>query len=211
MTTHTPETRSPSNQEKLKPAPGLPEEVGKKRGVDFGPWDASEIGDQRLDDLLEKSKHKDVKTQRIWLSRVSLSLPIGSEIDRRLSTSIVVDVPPRRGHYDSFSFVLIVFAAPSSHGLWGEKQIKAMTDHFHAAGVSFAVGTSRWGDTVSARSRDQDVYIVGCDGPRWCARVTAYAPKLSGAATTVVRDVLESLIVWRGEDPLLAGSEMPIA
>lgn len=170
-------------------------------------------------------------TVRVWTNRAAFYVPLGSRLieEREDARQVPVETPhgeqqryreeasivdalhvvvPPTDTREGFTAAVSVFSAPSTGALWADIGWEHTFTSLDAEGVSVDVVASPWGVAVEAHADNQEVYVVGVDGPRWCVRVTAYGTELGEAAHEIVHAIVNSLVVHRGNEPMGPGQPL---
>lgn len=170
-------------------------------------------------------------TVRVWTNRAAFYVPLGSRLieeredarqvpdetphgeqQRYREEASIVDtlhvVVPPTDTREAFTAAISVFSAPSTGGLWASEGWEHTFTSLNAIGVDVDVVASPWGVAVEAHADNQQVYVVGVDGPRWCVRVTAYGTELGETAHEIVHTIVNSLVVHRGNEPMGPGQPL---
>ncbi len=157
-----------------------------------GPWDETDHPDRG--DLLDAGA--------LWLPTIP-GATIQFSVDQR--RKIVLGAVYIK---DNSALQLQVFAAPKSKGLWEDIRAELISAIAAQGGRSRQVD-GEYGPEVLATMPTSDktkvnpVRYVGIDGPRWLLRatVTGKGATDSPAAATILHDVLDLVVVSRGQSP----------
>lgn len=107
----------------------------------------------------------------------------------------------------------VAFAAPRTPGQW-KQTVADLTADMEKQGLTVVVEQGPWGREIVGTAPEGAgiVRIVGVDGPRWMLRMTLAAPlEHADAMTELGREIVARTFVYRGQDPILAGSSLPVA
>lgn len=106
----------------------------------------------------------------------------------------------------------VAFAAPQSAGQWREST-KEIAEGMRRDGLLVSVERGPWGREVVGTTTDGRgvVRVLGVDGPRWMLRFTIASPsEFRQQMAELAREVAARTFVYRGPDPILAGSPLPV-
>ncbi|AKE41367.1 Protein of uncharacterised function (DUF3710) [Corynebacterium kutscheri] len=106
----------------------------------------------------------------------------------------------------------VAFAAPQSAGQWREAT-KEIAESMRNDGLTVHIDSGPWGREVIGSTDDGGgiVRIIGVDGPRWMLRMTVAAPIATAEQMAqIAREVIARTFVYRGNEPILAGSPLPV-
>lgn len=104
----------------------------------------------------------------------------------------------------------VAFAAATKGGEWASNLV-VLQEQLTNDGLTCTLEQGPWGRELVGRRDDLFVRIIGADGPRWMVRFTLACPTHSAAQMTQLgRDVFARTFVYRGEQPALAGTALPI-
>ena len=68
-----------------------------------------------------------------------------------------------------------------------------------------------WGSEIVGSSDKGGIRIIGVEGPRWMYRLTLAAPAgKEEELAKLGREVVARTFIYRGEEPILAGSSLPV-
>jgi hypothetical protein len=156
---------------------------------DGGPWDIT----------------NDPKDGLARIDLGALQVPTPAEVELRLESQNgqIVTVALV---YGTSTLNLGVFAAPRSEGIWDEVREDLLESIRNDGGQADFVDGD-FGTEVSARvptpEGPQPLRFVGVDGPRWFVRAVYSGPAaMDPAQAGPLTDVLDGLIVVRGEEPM---------
>ncbi|MCT1452129.1 DUF3710 domain-containing protein [Corynebacterium sp. p3-SID1145] len=107
---------------------------------------------------------------------------------------------------------LSVFAAPRTEKLWQSSGWEYSYLQLLADNVEINLRETPWGIGVSARYPNQQVEVIGVDGPRWVLRATVstYGDILKDSGLKLAQDIVESAVVHRGVTAVGPGGCLPI-
>ncbi|MDO5670880.1 MAG: DUF3710 domain-containing protein [Corynebacterium sp.] len=104
----------------------------------------------------------------------------------------------------------VAFAAPNSAGQWAESA-EQITQGMIGDGLDTELDQGPWGPEVIGQGEHGRIRIVGVEGPRWMLRMTATAPlDRADELRDLTREITARTFVYRGDDPILAGSSLPV-
>lgn len=105
----------------------------------------------------------------------------------------------------------VAFAAPRTGSQWQDASAEIAAG-MRKEGIEVEVEMGPWGPEVVGANQTGIIRIIGVDGPRWMLRMTLAAPADKAADLAVLgREVTARTFVYRGDDPILAGSSLPVA
>lgn len=178
-------------------------EPAPTQGIDFGPYDITDVTPADLDALRTPDPtYPVVRTQHAWLR-----VPAGTRCRENTRPDGVVDglsaIIPGTPTHEAFTATVAVFAAPTDYNLWAKKGHDIMVRRFLEQGGSVEMVPTVWGDGLLWNVPDghQSFFVIGADGPRWAVRVTAYGPFMGAPEREAVMDILNSCVIYRGTDP----------
>lgn len=107
---------------------------------------------------------------------------------------------------------LSVFAAPRTEKLWQSSGWEYSYLQLLADNAELSLRETPWGIGVSARYPNQQVEVIGVDGPRWVLRATVstYGDMLKDSGLELAQDIVESAVVHRGVTAVGPGECLPI-
>lgn len=174
---------------------------------EIGPWDSSELMDEReAGSVVEPGRHSRA-TAHITLTACEF------DIDMSLCDEVLLDVPDDGHSGDSIWFFdgtgiglsLRVLAAPSRGDYWADELCGSIVDELRgdigdgAAHVSCDRGP--YGAEISVwEDRDRAQLVVGACGPPgsgWVVVATMVGPRVTLAHRDLCHHVLESMVVYR--------------
>lgn len=177
---------------------------------------------------------------RVWTNRAAFYMPPGSVVseEREDATKVPTNTPagqPQRykeipsivdvlhihvphhepekssdGDTIKFTVSLSIFSAPKTGKLWSDEGWEYSYSTLQDVGVDVGVVGSPWGIAVQGKAQNQQVYIVGVDGARWCVRATAYGEVLDDTAHDIVHSIVNSVVVHRGNAPMAPSTPMDL-
>lgn len=167
-----------------------------------GPFDADSVN-------IEDFDFSDFSQGILNLGSVQIPLPLGSEVQVEMGAT-----GPRMLHIVTQygRITPVAFAAPRGGGQWREST-KKIAEDMRAEDYHVRVEQGPWGREVVGQSKnDVTVRLVGVDGPRWMLRMTLVAPTpLAENMKTLGREVTARTFVSRGDQPMMAGTSLPVA
>ena len=185
------------------------------RGVDFGPFDISEISPEVLDEFRRPSTDEVVvRTRSLWLR-----VPLGSTInevydeDRGKASGLLIGIKGT-SQLEPMTISLTVYAAATSDQLWASQGKSAMVESMEGDSLSPQVRSGIWGYEILSRvgvHGGQQFIVVGADGPRWMVRAVAYGKYMVQGNWEIVAEILNSCVVNRGEIPEPPGVELDVS
>ncbi|MDO4760693.1 MAG: DUF3710 domain-containing protein [Corynebacterium sp.] len=107
----------------------------------------------------------------------------------------------------------VAFAAPRSPGQWRET-VRELSEDMRSQGLEVTIEYGPWGREIVGSREDGGgiVRILGVDGPRWMLRMTLAAPtEHADAMAQLGREITARTFVYRGSEPILAGTSLPVA
>lgn len=105
----------------------------------------------------------------------------------------------------------VAFAAPRTGSQWEDASAE-IASGMRKEGIEVKVELGPWGPEVVGTNQTGVIRILGVDGPRWMLRMTLAAPADKAEELAVLgREVTARTFVYRGDDPILAGSSLPVA
>lgn len=205
----TPEEPAPVNEaapmESSEPA-GTEEEAAVEPVHDAvdggtGPFDGDSVD-------IEEFDFSDFSTSTINLGSMKIPLPKESQVQVEMG-----EQGPKMLHIVTTSgrITPVAFAAPRTSSQWREAA-KEIAEGMRGEGLEVAVEMGPWGREVVGTGNNGIIRIIGIDGPRWMLRMTLAAPKDKAEDLAVIgREITARTFVYRGDDPVLAGSSLPVA
>ncbi|MGP6173023.1 DUF3710 domain-containing protein [Corynebacterium sp. A21] len=189
-----PETTSPETSD-------LPDPEHDATNGGTGPFDGDtvEIGDFDFQDF---------STGTLNLGSMQIPLPRESQVQVEMS-----DQGPKMLHIVTTvgRITPVSFAAPRKPGQWREAS-RDIAEGMRKEGLTVVVEQGPWGREVVGSSANGIIRIIGVDGPRWMLRMTLAAPADKAEELAVLgREVTARTFIYRGDEPILAGSALPVA
>lgn len=166
-----------------------------------GPFDADSVD-------IEEFDFSDFSQGILNLGSMQIPLPFGSEVQVEMG-----EAGPRILHIVTQygRITPVAFAAPRNAGQWREST-KKIAEDMRGDGLHVRVEQGPWGREVVGQGHDATVRIIGVDGPRWMLRFTLIAPsELAEKMTELGREVTARTFVRRGDQPMMAGTSLPVA
>lgn len=122
-----------------------------------------------------------------------------------------VMVPGRIAGQDMW-ISLSVFAAPRTENLWNSSGWEYSFSQLAAENAEIGLRETPWGIGVSARYPNQQIEVIGVDGPRWTLRATVstYEETMNDFSLRLAQDIVESAVVHRGFAPVGPGECLPV-
>lgn len=199
---------------------------------EIGPCDVRDLDDPAgyIDELNNSDpkpympKHSlhpwlDIPTH-VWTKNVFFFSPLISQIQglgydidddtQRVCESLVLTCPAYGGR-DDCTLVLSVLAAPRSGKLWAETGWQDAFSKMSADGVKVTASRSPWGVDVTAKARQQQVYVCGVDGSGWMVKAVVYGEKITHKNIEMTHEVIRSMIIHRGSDPMGPGTPIDMS
>lgn len=180
-------------------------DVGEEPGVSveiagFGPWDVEDVPEA----VLRRDRH--------WLgayvhtASARLHIPPGARVSEEKPEG-VDEVQALHITVGAVHMVLSIHGAPKSEQLWADNHRGLIEAELCAAGADVSRQPSVEGWRVCAVMPGQEIVAAGVDGPRWMARVVAYASGSFAVADVhrLIDDLLADLVVVRGSAPVGPG------
>ncbi|MCG7275218.1 DUF3710 domain-containing protein [Corynebacterium singulare] len=104
----------------------------------------------------------------------------------------------------------VAFAAPRTPGQWAESA-SDIINGLESDGFKAQLDDGPWGSEIVGTSDKGGIRIIGVEGPRWMYRLTLAAPAgKEEELAQLGREVVARTFIYRGEDPILAGSSLPV-
>lgn len=178
-----------------------PDPVHDATGGGTGPFDGDTVD-------IEEFDFQDFSTATLNLGSMKIPLPTGSQVQVEMA-----EQGPKMLHIVTTAGRLtpVAFAAPRKPGQWAQAATD-IAEGMRKEGLDVAVEQGPWGREVVGSSANGVIRIIGVDGPRWMLRMTLAAPaEKAGELADLGREVAARTFVYRGEDPILAGSALPVA
>lgn len=166
-----------------------------------GPFDGDQVDIETFD-------FTDFSVGIIDLGSMKIPLPKNSGV-----TIDVDDNGPQRIRIvtEHGSIIPVAFAAPRTSGQWADNAQESYRG-IVGDGIPARYEDGPWGTEVVAQRPDGVIRIIGIEGPRWMLRLTTAAPAGSeDAMAQLGREVAARTFVYRGDQPILAGTSLPVS
>lgn len=166
-----------------------------------GPFDGDSVD-------IEEFDFSDFSSGTLNLGSMKIALPKESQVQVEMG-----DQGPKMLHVVTTvgRITPVAFAAPRSGSQWEEASTEIAAG-MRKEGIEVTVEMGPWGREVVGQSPTGVIRIIGVDGPRWMLRMTLAAPADKAAdLATLGRELTARTFVYRGDDPILAGSSLPVA
>ncbi|OFQ53433.1 DUF3710 domain-containing protein [Corynebacterium sp. HMSC074H12] len=167
---------------------------------DMGPYDGDNV------DIAEFN-FEDFSVGLLDLGSLRIPLPKGSQVQVEMGQE-----GPRMLHIltPHGRMTPVAFAAPRTPGQWAESA-EDIIKGLEADGFAAHPEDGPWGSEIVGSSEKGGIRIIGVEGPRWMYRLTLAAPAgKEEELAQLGREVVARTFVYRGEDPILAGSSLPV-
>ena len=166
-----------------------------------GPFDADAIDAAELD-------FSDFAVSVLDLGSLRIPLPEGAEVQVEMGPSgpklLHVITPYGR-------ITPVGFAAPRGSGLWNDMS-QDVIDTMRSDGMRVRLEEGPWNMEVIGAADAATLRVIGVDGARWMVRFSCTSPnEYVDELNELAHQMLSRTIVHRGEEPLPAGSTLPIA
>ncbi|QGU07574.1 hypothetical protein COCCU_08250 [Corynebacterium occultum] len=178
-----------------------PDPVHDATGGGTGPFDGDTVN-------IEEFDFQDFSTATLNLGSMNIPLPTGSQVQVEMA-----EQGPKMLHIVTTAgrITPVAFAAPRKPGQWAQAATD-IAEGMRKEGLEVLVEQGPWGREVVGSSANGIIRIIGVDGPRWMLRMTLAAPaEKAEELANLGREVTARTFVYRGEDPILAGSALPVA
>ncbi|AKK06099.1 putative DUF3710 family protein [Corynebacterium mustelae] len=180
-----------------------PDPIHDAIGGDRGPFDGDTVS-------IEDFDFSDFSNGVLNLGSMLIPLPHGSEVQVEMGPEgpTMLHVLTEYGRCTP-----VAFAAPRTAGQWRET-VKELTEGMRNDGLEVRIEYGPWGREIvgSAPGAGGVVRIIGVDGPRWMLRMTLAAPvEHADQMAELGREITARTFVLRGQEPILAGSSLPVA
>lgn len=165
-----------------------------------GPFDGDTVDIEAFD-------YSDFANGMVDLGSAKVPLPKNSEVQLEMG-----EAGPKMLHIVTpFGRITpVAFAAPRSAEQWPEVTDE-IAEGMNRDGLTTSIEEGPWGSEVVGLVNDRQIRIIGIDGPRWMLRLTLVTLNhLAEDMWELGREVARRTFVYRGEDPILAGSPLPI-
>lgn len=166
-----------------------------------GPFDGDVVD-------IEDFDFSDFSTGTLNLGSMKIALPKDSQVQVEMG-----EQGPKMLHVVTTAgrITPVAFAAPRSGSQWQEAA-KEISAGMRKEGLDVAVETGPWGPEIVGKSPNGVIRVIGVDGPRWMLRMTLAAPADKAEELAELgREVTARTFVYRGDEPVLAGSSLPVA
>ena len=167
---------------------------------DMGPYDGDTV------DIAEFN-FEDFSVGLLDLGSMRIPLPKGSQVQVEMGQD-----GPRMLHIltPHGRMTPVAFAAPRTPGQWAESAADIING-LESDGFSAHPEDGPWGSEIVGTSDKGGIRIIGVEGPRWMYRLTLAAPAgKEEELAKLGREVVARTFIYRGEDPILAGSSLPV-
>ncbi|MGV0362006.1 DUF3710 domain-containing protein [Corynebacterium minutissimum] len=167
---------------------------------DMGPYDGDTV------DIAEFN-FEDFSVGLLDLGSMRIPLPKGSQVQVEMGQD-----GPRMLHIltPHGRMTPVAFAAPRTPGQWAESAADIING-LESDGFSAHPENGPWGSEIVGTSDKGGIRIIGVEGPRWMYRLTLAAPAgKEEELAKLGREVVARTFIYRGEDPILAGSSLPV-
>lgn len=167
---------------------------------DMGPYDGDTV------DIAEFN-FEDFSVGLLDLGSMRIPLPKGSQVQVEMGQD-----GPRMLHIltPHGRMTPVAFAAPRTPGQWAESAADIIKG-LESDGFSAHPEDGPWGSEIVGTSDKGGIRIIGVEGPRWMYRLTLAAPAgKEEELAKLGREVVARTFIYRGEDPILAGSSLPV-
>lgn len=167
-----------------------------------GPFDGDSVD-------IEEFDFSDFSAGTLNLGSMKLALPKDSQVQVEMG-----DQGPKMLHVvTTFGRITpVAFAAPRSGSQWQEAS-QEIAEGMRKENLKVTVETGPWGHEIVGDSPNGGaIRIIGVDGPRWMLRMTLASPSdKADELAALGREVTARTFVYRGDEPVLAGSSLPVA
>ncbi|MDO5031720.1 DUF3710 domain-containing protein [Corynebacterium sp.] len=167
---------------------------------DMGPFDGDSVD-------IEQFNFSDFASGVLDLGSLRIALPKGSQVQVEMGQA-----GPRMLHIltEHGRMTPVAFAAPRTPGQWADSA-RDIIEGLRRDGFEARTEQGPWGTEIVGGNGDGEIRMIGVDGPRWMYRLTLAAPLASAEQLAEVgREVVARTFVYRGSDPILAGSPLPV-
>ncbi|MDK8763294.1 DUF3710 domain-containing protein [Corynebacterium sp. MSK218] len=167
---------------------------------DMGPYDGDTV------DIAEFN-FEDFSVGLLDLGSMRIPLPKGSQVQVEMGQD-----GPRMLHIltPHGRMTPVAFAAPRTPGQWAESAADIING-LQSDGFAAHPENGPWGSEIVGTSDKGGIRIIGVEGPRWMYRLTLAAPAgKEEELAKLGREVVARTFIYRGEDPILAGSSLPV-
>lgn len=167
---------------------------------EMGPYDGDNV------DITEFN-FEDFSIGLLDLGSMRIPLPKGSQVQVEMGQD-----GPRMLHIltPHGRMTPVAFAAPRTPGQWAESA-EDIVHGLEADGFVAHPEDGPWGSEIVGTSDKGGIRIIGVEGPRWMYRLTLAAPAgKEEELAQLGREVVARTFIYRGEEPILAGSSLPV-
>ncbi|OFN77681.1 MULTISPECIES: DUF3710 domain-containing protein [unclassified Corynebacterium] len=167
---------------------------------EMGPYDGDNV------DIAEFN-FEDFSVGLLDLGSMRIPLPKGSQVQVEMGQD-----GPRMLHIltPHGRMTPVAFAAPRTPGQWAESA-EDIVQGLEADGFAAHPEDGPWGSEIVGSSDKGGIRIIGVEGPRWMYRLTLAAPAgKEEELAKLGREVVARTFIYRGEEPILAGSSLPV-
>ncbi|CQD15637.1 DUF3710 domain-containing protein [Corynebacterium striatum] len=167
---------------------------------DSGPFDGDSV-------KIEEFDFTDFSVGILDLGSMRIPLPKGSQVQVEMG-----EQGPKMLHIvtEFGRMTPVAFAAPRKPGQWAESAVD-IVEGLTRDGFTAHPENGPWGTEVVGTNPNGEIRIIGVDGPRWMYRLTLAAPAGKQEELAALgREVFARTFVYRGENPVLAGSSLPV-
>ncbi|WP_311521623.1 DUF3710 domain-containing protein [uncultured Corynebacterium sp.] len=167
---------------------------------EMGPYDGDSV------DIAEFN-FEDFSVGLLDLGSMRIPLPKGSQVQVEMGQD-----GPRMLHIltPHGRMTPVAFAAPRTPGQWAESA-EDIVQGLEADGFAAHPEDGPWGSEIVGSSDKGGIRIIGVEGPRWMYRLTLAAPAgKEEELAKLGREVVARTFIYRGEEPILAGSSLPV-
>ncbi|MEJ5927120.1 DUF3710 domain-containing protein [Corynebacterium sp. H128] len=167
---------------------------------EYGPFDGDSVDIQSYD-------FSDFSHGTLDLGSIKIPMPDPSEVQVEMGPEgpRMMHIVTRPGRITP-----VAFASTASGGLW-EESIPEIVAGMSRDGLQTSLEDGPWGQEIVGLSEHATIRMIGVEGPRWTLRITLAAPNESAADLAELgREVIARTFVYRGEQPMLAGTVLPV-
>lgn len=176
------------------------------RGVDFGPYDIKETSDNFVGDLRAEMADENRDRLPVWTRSLIFYVPDGSTVTENVleSAGFAINVTaeiPGTDDYIPFAVTVSVIRSTDGTDLWSDVDVRTVHNQLEGGGKRVMRSTP-WGHSTGVEnlsSEDNDVYVIGADGPGWSVRAYAVGENLGSVERALVRDLVENSVVVTDE------------
>lgn len=167
---------------------------------DMGPYDGDTVD-------ISEFNFEDFSIGLLDLGSMRIPLPKGSQVQVEMGQD-----GPRMLHIltPHGRMTPVAFAAPRTPGQWAESASDIISG-MESDGFTAHPEDGPWGSEIVGTNDKGGIRIIGVEGPRWMYRLTLAAPAgKEEELAQLGREVVARTFIYRGEDPILAGSSLPV-